>query len=162
MQINHLQPRKSLKTGFFYTLVRLQLMLIRAQYILFALFLAVPNAHAGCSETLHGTSYKYQIDISDNGCTYPEIMITSTQIDSNGYSTKNMKPIPFASECKIQPWVSIECKADGKSPLAGTKYRSTNDTNPRCGGTKRGQRYTCIKGCENGAPPYLYWDPYEC
>ena len=137
-------------------------MIIRIRIIVFAALFTVSNAHAACSDTLYGTASKYSIHISDGGCTHEEKMITFEEINISGNEKNTRKSIPFSSECKYRPGISIECKTNGKTPLAGAKYKSTNDTNPVCGGSGKGARYTCIKGCKNGAPPYLYWEPYEC
>ena len=128
------------------------------------LVICAGDASAACSDTLRGNSSKFAITITDGGCEFEAVMIFATpykEVEGGLESLEPLPAVPFGAECEFAQGVAISCKAGGTSPLAGTRYEATEDTNPICGGD-RGLRYTCVEGCERGAPPYLYWEPYEC
>lgn len=126
------------------------------------LWISMSNeVYAACSDELHGVSAKFRIAISDAGCKFGELMIQTDQIDEDGHTVQTLPPTQFLAECKLEDAVALSCNKNGKSPLAGAKYKATLDTNPSCGG-EIGMRYTCVEGCKNGAPPYLYLSAYEC
>ena len=139
-------------------------MVIRTVLMLLLFCMCTAEASAACSPSLQGNSAKFAVMISDRGCEFQTAMIFATphtEGEAGFQGLEPLPPVPFESECTLEEGVGINCKPDGVSPLAGAKYKATFDTNPVCGGD-RGIRYTCVHGCENGAPPYLYWDPYEC
>jgi hypothetical protein len=71
------------------------------------------------------------------------------------------EPVPFASQCKKSA-DGFSCRANGKTPLAGSTYRYTHDTNPSCEGRRPGTRLTCVEGCTAKIPKYFYITPWEC
>ena len=132
-----------------------------------ALLLFGQCAAAACSGELNGSSTRFWIAISDRGCEFPQVMIQATPVGPEGEGLEPLAPIALEGECVFVEGVSLECRAEGRSALAGASYKATRDTNPVCPNRNgpaaaRGIRYTCTRGCDAGAPPYLYWSPYEC
>jgi hypothetical protein len=122
------------------------------------------DASAACSYTLRGISSEFDIVISDGGCSHESVMILviplkATEGDSD--NTESPEPVPFESECSFEEGVAITCKPDGVTPLAGASYKAIEDTAPVCD-TGPAFGYTCVSGCEKGAPAYIRWEPYEC
>lgn len=133
----------------------------------YGLLLFSVNCYAGCPDTLQGQSANYQVTISDNVCSYDVqmIQIWKFRFDKSGLDLGiGEKPdilIPFSKECKFTE-TGFSCRHGGKTPLAGTTYKRTKDTNPFCPGEKIGERLTCTSGCTDKAPRYFYISPYEC
>lgn len=70
-------------------------------------------------------------------------------------------PVPFSSQCMLNR-SGMQCRPKGITPLAGSVYRYTTDTNPSCEGRRPGKRLTCVKGCSAEIPKYFYIHPWEC
>jgi hypothetical protein len=123
------------------------------------LLFAPADVYAGCSPSLRGQSAKISIAISD--CDSAAMMI---QIDDFAPTADGGVPrqaVPFTSQCVLSK-SGLACHSRGSTPLAGSMYRYTNDTNPSCDGRRPGVRLTCTKGCRAVLPKYLYIEPYEC
>jgi hypothetical protein len=122
------------------------------------------DASAACSHTLRGISSEFDIVISDGACSYSSVMILVIPLkaaEGDSENDESPEPIPFDSQCSFEEDVAITCKADGVTPLAGAIYRAVKEPDPVCGtGPEFG--YSCVSGCENGAPAYIRWEPYEC
>ena len=135
--------------------------------ILLGLFLLVgwaAGASAACSYTLRGISSEFDIVISDGGCSHESVMILVIPLKAAAAESEadaTPEPITFDSQCSFEEGVAIICKPDGVTPLAGATYKAIEDTAPVCD-TGPAFAYTCVSGCENGAPTYIQWEPYEC
>lgn len=124
------------------------------------LILLLPSvSNAGCSDTFSGESKKLQITISD--CDHRDMMILISNFSPTTQGGVPREPISFATQCKMSS-TGFSCHSKGKTPLAGSAYRYTQDTNPSCEGERAGVRLTCIKGCNTNIPKYFYIRPWEC
>ena len=120
------------------------------------------NCHAACSDTMTGQTAQFQVVISDDDCGYDQEMIRVWKFDDDGsIGGKPAILVPFSKECQTTE-TGFHCHRAGKTPLAGTTYKKTNDTNPRCAGVEIGTRLTCVSGCTKRAPRYFYISGYEC
>jgi hypothetical protein len=126
--------------------------------LLAALFLHA-SAQAGCSNTLRGQNVKREIVISD--CDHPVMVILTADFSPTADGGVPRPPVPFSSQCTLSS-SGMECRRKGSTPLAGSSYRYTNDTNPSCEGRRPGRRLTCVKGCSAEIPKYFYIQPWEC
>lgn len=127
--------------------------------LLLSIFLFPTVTYAGCSPTMSGESIKRTITISD--CDHPMMMILINDFSPTTVGGVAREPVPFASLCKMSA-TGFSCRSKGKTPLAGSTYRYTHDTNPSCEGRREGIRLTCVRGCTTEAPKYFYITPYEC
>ena len=130
-----------------------------ATIFLFSIILLPNWAHAGCSPTLQGQSEVREITISD--CSHAEMVILITDFSPTVQGGVPRKPLPLARHC-VFTRSGLTCKRGGGSPLAGSTYRYTSDTNPTCEGERAGQRLTCVRGCSKQIPKYFYIEPWEC
>lgn len=121
-------------------------------------------AIAGCRDFATLSTKIWDIDISDQGCKYDELMITFSRV--GGRSTG----IAFTSECREFSHRSgargFSCKATGKSPMAGATYKLVKRGKPYCppdssDGGSPGYQYACIKGCNRSTPKHLI-QPTSC
>lgn len=134
----------------------------RLLLLVFFLFFVPREAFAGCGGGLYGSSKNGGFYIGDGDCEYKGTMIVFT--DQMG----NIKLSPFNRECeytldKNGVEVGFYCKVNGKSPLAGARYRLR--TNPK----KKGacdipplQYYECTKACSEKIPKIFDIEPVEC
>lgn len=124
-----------------------------------SIFLFSAIAHAGCSPTMSGESIKRAISISD--CDHPVMMISINDFSHTTDGGVQREPVPFVTQCKMSA-AGFSCHSQGKTPLVGSTYRYTHDTNPSCEGRREGIRLTCVAGCTTEAPKYFYITPFEC
>src|SRR4051794_8936212 len=95
--------------------------------ILSILLLFPISSYAGCSDSLEGESKKLGIRISD--CDHSEMMILTRDFSRTVEGGVARKPVPMAVECTLSK-NELTCRKGGKTPLAGSTYRYTLDTNP--------------------------------
>ena len=134
--------------------------MLRLGIIVFLAALLMPlSAQAGCSPTLSGSSRERMITISD--CDHPAMMILTSDFSKSTDGGIPRQPVSFASQCK-KTSTGFWCRRNGQTPLAGSAYRYTHDTNPTCEGQRAGIRLTCVKACTAKIPKYLYITPWEC
>lgn len=130
-----------------------------AMFGLLAAFFVHAFAQAGCADTLRGQNLKREIVISD--CDHPVMMILTADFSLTADGGVPRPPVPFSSQCTLNS-SGMECRRKGITPLAGSIFHYTNDTNPSCQGNRPGRRLTCVKGCSAEIPKYFYIQPWEC
>jgi hypothetical protein len=134
--------------------------MLRLAFALVLSMLLLPlTSQAGCSPTMSGESSKRSITISD--CDHPTMMILISDFSETSDGGVPRDPVPFAAQCKKSA-AGFSCRRHGKTPLAGSRYHYTHDTNPSCQGRRSGTRLTCVAGCAAGIPRYFYIAPWEC
>lgn len=129
------------------------------------LVLASPAAHCGDSASIQGQSARYSVSFQDPIADRDSVIETMGWDENygpggGGYG-KHLSSIKFWSECKATK-TKIECRGNGKTPLAGATFRLTYDGTATCEGAVSDARFTCVKGCTKKVPRYLSINPYEC
>jgi hypothetical protein len=126
------------------------------------LFFVFPEAFAGCGGGLYGDSKSGGFYIGDGDCEYQGTMIVFT--DQMG----GKKLYSFNRECEFTidrngVGIGFYCKLNGKSPLAGARYRLR--TKPKEKGAcdiPPLQYYECTKECSEKIPKRFDIEPVEC
>ncbi len=116
------------------------------------------STYAGCTSGIEGRSENFMVRIPTYGCGQEVIEVTKFEIDDIKNKESTMLT-PFRKECKNSD-TGFSCHKDGKTLLAGTTYKYTTDTNPKCPFEVVGKRLTCVSGCTKKTPKYLYEVPY--
>lgn len=138
---------------------------LKSLILLPALVLAPLAGWASCSNHFIGSRDEVRIDISDGDCAYPDVLIIVSFERAKGLrrSVQEIRA-PFAEEC-VQEENGFSCKAGGRTPLAGARYRLRKGGIDRCdpSGRRPGTYYQCVSVCKRaGVPIELSIDPYEC
>ncbi len=117
-------------------------------------------ALAACPTNLYGSSKEFDVTIYQDCGIRSEIVATKRQ---NVRKNHEYQHAFFDTECKFSDDEAIfSCRNNGRTILSGYTYKMTHDGAPECKGDMApSDRYTCIKGCNKGAPKHLDIEPYE-
>lgn len=128
--------------------------------LMFACLSVTLSCNAGDVATIRGQSDRFSV-------TFPhplELQASKIEIrewDDQELDYRNVRPsVRFWRECKMTK-TSLQCDPNGKSPLAGARYKLTLDGTPSCPGQAE-PRFTCVSGCRSTVPRYLSINPWEC
>ena len=117
---------------------------------------------AACPTNMEGNSKEFDIVIHQDCGIRSEIQVRKWDKKSKEPTVLYQRAF-LDTECQFTKTESMMlCRKNGKTILAGTGYKLTNDSSPQCPDASFGLRYTCIKGCTKSIPKYLSVNPYEC
>lgn len=131
--------------------------------LIFIATLVCGTAKASCGGGDQGKFAQGEIEIGAGDCGYAEIMII---VRRNGEDQPHV--FPFKDECsnifdQSTKNIGFWCRKNGKSPLAGARYRlrSFPNKNGVCGKPPL-EYYACVQGCNSNTPKVFEDRSVEC